>query len=548
MSWRMDSVSPESTVTSLLSSSGRLTELRESFTYKDMEYDSASAALDAYITDFERRRHGDSQKRAGPWLSNSSHRRSTLSALRNRDVLRERLSEEELHFLSLPVSSLCHRDNRDRVSMTTDELLNLPNDGSMPITHTTAVIHGILAKPGPSHICSQSPAHRASQPIRALHCSRCGALRSQKRTSLLKGAGPSSTPRCDWPASRNQANMHLPHWLSSNKSALELSDEISLPEFSYPPWIHCTSQSECGYRGQGQSESGYRGQGQSESSYRGQGQSESSYRGQGQSESGYRGQGQSESSYRGQGQSESGYRGQGQSESGYRGQGQSESGYRGQGQSESGYRGQDQSESDYRGQGQSESSYRGGTEEHTEETLRSLRLQFAEHISHMVTDRSSSAEWGLRDSAVESLILKADRLLDSLQSSASATPVPPQAPGPESPRPDLPDPSLTRPDLPDPEPPRPDNPGSPDRFQDLREDQDLSEPQAQPGPLEAFKQMLFRLERVETQLQRQGAPESSSQTAYRLQENPETEDQEASLNRALHHLRRLKCLVQSSET
>lgn len=57
-------------------------------------------------------------------------------------VLRERLTERELDFLNLPVSPLHHRVNWDRHSMTTDELLSVPFDGSMPVTHTTAFIQG----------------------------------------------------------------------------------------------------------------------------------------------------------------------------------------------------------------------------------------------------------------------------------------------------------------------------------------------------------------------------------------------------------------------
>lgn len=57
-------------------------------------------------------------------------------------VLRERLTERELDFLKLPVSSLYHSVNRDRLSMTTDELLSIPHDGSMPVTHTSAFLQG----------------------------------------------------------------------------------------------------------------------------------------------------------------------------------------------------------------------------------------------------------------------------------------------------------------------------------------------------------------------------------------------------------------------
>lgn len=67
---------------------------------------------------------------------------SFCSVLSTPPVLRERLTERELDFLNLPLSSLRHRVNRDRLSMTTDELLSIPHDGSMPVTHTSAFLQG----------------------------------------------------------------------------------------------------------------------------------------------------------------------------------------------------------------------------------------------------------------------------------------------------------------------------------------------------------------------------------------------------------------------
>ncbi|XP_055015892.1 lung adenoma susceptibility protein 2 isoform X2 [Boleophthalmus pectinirostris] len=378
-----DTLSPESTVTSLLSSSGHLTSNLQpslhntSFTYKNKEYESASAALDAYITDFERSRHGNTPKGAGLGLPLCSAHRSTLSTLRNRDVLRERLSEQELDFLTLPVSSLRHRDNRDRVSMTTDELLSLPNDGSMPITHTSAFLHGLVSKSRLSQVrspvkntCSHSLTHRgSSQPIRALHCSRCGgglqsALTTPLSSTLKPGpeapssrwAGLASAPRPDWPSSRDQVTMHLPHWLSSNKAALDCSDIHSLPDLPYPPWIrHCDA---------GQSE---------RSSSLQDGQSERAY---------------------------------------------------GQGQS------QPAESQDYGSFAPSWVQELHDDQVDSEEALKSLRLHFAQRISHTSPDSTH-----YRDRRLESLIQKADQVLDSLQNSATGSPVPPvqtHSPDPQS--------------------------------------------------------------------------------------------------------------------
>lgn len=67
-------------------------------------------------------------------------------------VLRERLTDRELGFLNLPVSSLQRNSNHDRLSMTTDELLSIPYDGTMPVTHTTAFLQGQNASHTAPHI------------------------------------------------------------------------------------------------------------------------------------------------------------------------------------------------------------------------------------------------------------------------------------------------------------------------------------------------------------------------------------------------------------
>lgn len=127
-------------------------------------YDSASAALNAYIADFNSS-HAAEKTLTGN-LSTSHRLPPTPSTprattLRNKDgklqrrpaepqlhpalpspVLREHLTDRELDVLSLPDISLAYSPTRNRVSMTTDELLSIPYDGSMPVTHTSAFIQG----------------------------------------------------------------------------------------------------------------------------------------------------------------------------------------------------------------------------------------------------------------------------------------------------------------------------------------------------------------------------------------------------------------------
>ncbi|KAJ3605607.1 hypothetical protein NHX12_027652, partial [Muraenolepis orangiensis] len=144
-------LSPESTVTTLMSCSGQLPPPHlghHTIRCGDQEFVSASAALDAYIADFERWRlvPRGLERSTGPRLDllppgTPSPEYGPPGVLRNRDVLRELLTDTELGFLSLPAtSSLRCRADGDEVALTTEELLAIPSDGSLPVTKTTAYL------------------------------------------------------------------------------------------------------------------------------------------------------------------------------------------------------------------------------------------------------------------------------------------------------------------------------------------------------------------------------------------------------------------------
>ncbi|XP_075935868.1 lung adenoma susceptibility protein 2 isoform X2 [Anarhichas minor] len=270
-----DCLSPESTVTSLLSSSGHLRssllapEHNTTFRYRDQNYYSASAALDAYITDFERSRQ-DSASLTGrlllPHSLPSTLSRPRVSALRNKDVLRERLTDRELDFLNLPVSSLHHRGNRDRLSMTTDELLSIPYDGSMPVTHTSAFIQGFLSQSGPSEppFSSSRPAHRTWDRLSSSHGApqlnhhhlhptrmpRSSRYRERPGAAMLNPHVDVSSASCHRSAHRAarsewaSPSLHLPHWFTSNRPDMDCSGITSVPDIKYPAWVQRCDLSE----------------------------------------------------------------------------------------------------------------------------------------------------------------------------------------------------------------------------------------------------------------------------------------------------------------
>ncbi|KAF0031920.1 hypothetical protein F2P81_016475 [Scophthalmus maximus] len=478
-----DVLSPESTVTTLLSSSGHLRsgllppEHHTSFRYRSKDYDSASAALDAYIADFE----GGCQKCRSstgsiilPRGPASTPSRPRVSTLRNKDVLRESLTERELDFLNLPVSSLRHRSNRERLSMTTDELLDIPYDGSMPVTHTSAFIQGFLSQSGASlpHVSSFSPGrrhtdprlnqHHHPHPVRTSRSSRCrgratfktrdntfsvsraaaaaaAASRLAEPTSLhprLFTWGPSSAPTPTYPSWIQDCDGSEPPLPAESELWHDHGDcPAAAPRTGAPSWVAELEDDD-----------------------------------------------------------------------------------------------PDRTRSQL--------------------TLRDLRLQFAEQISLLTTERKSSdiVETLFRDNRIESLIQKADQVLNSLCPSreGAVSPVPTE---------ELLLTSFTL-----------DEAGAAGGNTRAAEVQSVhasgrglrgSSTRTQPGPVEALKQMLFRLQTLEAKLRPRGGGEEEEEApappdGLKTHQTPVTQTPEGedsfscgpSLHRALHHLGRLKLLVE----
>ncbi|XP_060917425.1 lung adenoma susceptibility protein 2 [Labrus mixtus] len=520
-----DVLSPESTVTSLLSSSGHLRsnllapEHNTSFRYRDKDYESASAALDAYIADFDRsgqNRGSLTGKLVLPQSLPSTPCRPGASMLRNKDVLRERLTDKELDFLNLPVSSLHHRSNRDRLSMTTDELLSIPRDGSMPVTHTSAFIQGLMSKsresqPRPtssrpaqrpwdrlssSHTAPRINLHHHTHPTRMPRSSR-----GRPGTAMMKPDADISSGSCyrsSHRAARTEradlsSSLHLPHWFTSNKSDMDCSGITSVPDLKYPAWIQRCDLSEPPPPSESEL---WDDRGVPLPAVHRSGAPSWVEELEGDDVSD-----------------------------------------------------QTPAQSDSR------------------QTLRDLRLQFAEQISLLAAQKKSSdiMETLFRDNRIESLIQKADQVLNSLSQSSGGA--------------DSRSHSVSIHDSVDEE-------GSLMKTEELlhgpqfNQDSEAAtggntEAQTdsgaplqdcclhgnnifkQPGPAEALKQMLFRLQAVEAELQRrQEAPSAPTETD-RLQtretpvkQKPEREAElesisgGASLQRALHHLSRLKMLVE----
>ncbi|XP_031143141.1 lung adenoma susceptibility protein 2 isoform X1 [Sander lucioperca] len=534
----VDFPSPESTVTSLLSSSGHLRssllapEHNTTFRYRDKIYDSASAALDAYITDFERSRQNSGSLTGSlvlPRSRPSTPSRPRASTLRNKDVLRERLTERELDFLNLPVSSLHHRGNRDRLSMTTDELLSIPYDGSMPVTHTSAFIHGLLSQSGaPQPFSSSSrPAHRTwdrpssshaaphlnhhhPHPTRTPRSSRCrerpGTVMfnpdvdissvSYYRQSAHRAA------RSEW--AEPSSSLHLPRWFTSNKSDMDCSGITSVPDLEYPAWVQRCDLSEPPPSSESEP---WDDHGTTPPARHQHCQAP---------------------------------------------------------RTPSWVAELEDDDPDHKPK-----------QVDSQQTLRDLRLQFAEQISLLAAERNTSdiMETLSRDNRLESLIQKADQVLNSLsQSSGEADPGSPADCVEEAVSPAnteellLCSSSHCRPFTRDFATAAAGG-GITEALTDINAQAQGSGLHRnsilkQPGPVEALKQMLFRLQAVEAEVQRQTqasvAPTISNKDGWQTEKTPEKQRPESeaelesfpggpSLQRAMHHLSRLKVLVEERE-
>uniref|UniRef100_A0A9J8D9Y2 Zgc:152948 n=1 Tax=Cyprinus carpio carpio TaxID=630221 RepID=A0A9J8D9Y2_CYPCA len=224
-------MSPESSVTSGLLQSSLHPEPGPSIKYRDKHYASASEALDAYITDFQRSLRGSETTTGKLELPKDRSKPHP----RNRDVLKTSLTDEELNFLNIPV----RRRDSDRLSVTTDDLLALPNDVSIPVTRTSALLsrsgslplglsfNSTHSRPVVAHKHSMrhhvTPASRRSLPADHLH------LRQAPPPNILptNWTHPPNTPR----------SSHLPRWMTSQKSEMDFSGMTSVPELKYPAWL-----------------------------------------------------------------------------------------------------------------------------------------------------------------------------------------------------------------------------------------------------------------------------------------------------------------------
>uniref|UniRef100_A0A8C5K665 RIKEN cDNA 4930503L19 gene n=1 Tax=Jaculus jaculus TaxID=51337 RepID=A0A8C5K665_JACJA len=254
----------ESSVSSLLASCSLSCDSSStsggSFHYKDKLYSSASQALQAYIDDYDLSQtdHGastgkiniDEDSANKPQFSNYMYKPN--SAL---EVLDHKHHSNSLSYRRETINDM------DSISLTTDDLLRLPSDGSLSFTcvrlgHQTSKknkkFNGRLGlsdmKKNPSYQVSSTPMGKDNLVTPDVYINgngngkQCGRPKNPKLLNRNSKCGleslsfPKETPFKNNLEQNPEKN--YPRWLTSQKSDLNVSGITSIPDFTYPIWLH----------------------------------------------------------------------------------------------------------------------------------------------------------------------------------------------------------------------------------------------------------------------------------------------------------------------
>ncbi|XP_072353505.1 lung adenoma susceptibility protein 2 isoform X2 [Scyliorhinus torazame] len=249
------------------------TQFHSSVLYGGRTYQSASQALEAYIDNFERKLVSSSGGTNKLHLESSSKPFSS-SPHRQKEVFSDRHSFRDLCLPSRPLRRRIASDP-DLASLTTDDLLGMPPDGSLPLTRASVLQTQTQQHLGShfNHSCSYtftkfapkiSPGysedwHHKRDDSFALLCGKVG-YRPLNQTAGLKQSRFShlgtvqrerdkymthsilpSLPLndCRFGKQRHDSipQHNYPRWLTSQKAELDVSGITSIPELKYPGWL-----------------------------------------------------------------------------------------------------------------------------------------------------------------------------------------------------------------------------------------------------------------------------------------------------------------------
>ncbi|CAI9592892.1 unnamed protein product [Staurois parvus] len=249
------STSPDSSISiSSLLASCRLdtrkgtSSFSSSIEYKDKLYDSATNALEAYIEDFE-------ESLRSPMASTgkiSIRSSATLGSTKKKGAadrhLRPKHSSRRRYVARDP----------DQLSLTTDDLLGFPSDGSLPFSQVSHWKHcenlnNYYGASLPNHTAQSSPLrsslntranrHSFRHDSRSLDLRRFGDDIKENKTNILREMDRENRPAyhnnlsSPYLSRGSEIPKSYPRWLTSQKSELSVSGITSIPDVKYPLWI-----------------------------------------------------------------------------------------------------------------------------------------------------------------------------------------------------------------------------------------------------------------------------------------------------------------------
>ncbi|XP_067401524.1 lung adenoma susceptibility protein 2 isoform X2 [Emydura macquarii macquarii] len=253
--------SPESTVSSLLAScslNGSNSYSNGSIQYRDKVYNSASQALEAYIEDFDQSLMSKEVSTGKICIRQSTPKdfKSSKYGCIQKYALENFNQQVKLDSIASPFirRTVC---DPDLISLTTDDLLAFPADGSLPFTHRTSSKSGLQS----SKWIRKSQKKSAFYPYQTssfdvekdfdfqdtgnamgnqnqykdIDKEKHNICKSQKYNYLFS---KENTEDCLFQQCSTSISVkNYPRWLTSHKSDLDVSGISSIPDFKYPVWL-----------------------------------------------------------------------------------------------------------------------------------------------------------------------------------------------------------------------------------------------------------------------------------------------------------------------
>ncbi|KAG6930420.1 chromosome 18 orf 54 [Chelydra serpentina] len=250
--------SPESTVSSLLAScslNGSNSYSNGSIQYRDKVYNSASQALEAYIEDFDQSLMSSEVSTGKICIGQSTPKdKSAKYGSVQKYALEDFNQQVKFDSISRTVirQTVC---DPDLISLTTDDLLAFPADGSLPFIHRIPSRSGLQSGKWIRKSLKKSafyPYQTSSFDVekdfdfqdsgnavdnrnhyRDIDKEKHNVYKSHKTIFSKENAGDCLFQQ----HSKSISGKNYPRWLTSHKSDLNVSGISSIPDFKYPIWL-----------------------------------------------------------------------------------------------------------------------------------------------------------------------------------------------------------------------------------------------------------------------------------------------------------------------